>query len=145
MKYSNHEKEFKAWFDTLGLKHFSAKELIVLHRRRRGKVQNQLPPMHMWRNMVQVLVIVDLLRASLGRSCSIVSLYRSPAYNKAVGGAPASKHKQGIAADIQFSGISPKRVHAKLSAWRNSGVFKGGLGLYSTFVHVDTRGSNASW
>jgi hypothetical protein len=28
---------------------------------------------------------------------------------------------------------------------RREGIFKGGLGKYKTFVHVDVRGKNADW
>ncbi len=28
---------------------------------------------------------------------------------------------------------------------RQSGLFKGGIGVYPSFVHVDTRGVNRDW
>ena len=27
----------------------------------------------------------------------------------------------------------------------DEGLFKGGVGLYASFVHLDTRGTNADW
>jgi len=75
----------------------------------------------------------------------ITSSYRSPEYNRAVGGAPLSQHKRFNAADLQCDGVTPHEVFKILEAWRWQGKFKGGLGQYPTFVHIDTRGSNATW
>jgi uncharacterized protein YcbK (DUF882 family) len=90
---------------------------------------------------------VDELRDSFGKSCTILSSYRSPDYNKAVGGASSSQHLEFTALDIAFDGISPQRVYDRLLEWRKAGKFTGGLGLYlsSGFVHIDTRGRNATW
>jgi uncharacterized protein YcbK (DUF882 family) len=43
--------------------------------------------------------------------------------------------------------VRPQQVYERLLEWRKSGKFTGGLGLYpsSGFVHIDTRGSNATW
>jgi N-acetylmuramoyl-L-alanine amidase len=51
------------------------------------------------------------------------------------------------ALDIAFDGVSPQRVYDRLMEWRKAGRFTGGLGLYpsSGFVHIDTRGNNATW
>lgn len=43
---------------------------------------------------------LELLRAEVGRPLTVVSGYRCPVHNKAVGGAPASKHLLGQAADL---------------------------------------------
>ena len=106
-----------------------------------------MPPEKLWPNIVPTLRIVDDLREKLDRPCHILSSYRSPEYNRAVGGAPLSQHLRFTALDITFAGVSPVRVHAILTMWRDQGRFKGGLGLYrkSGFVHIDTRGTNASW
>ena len=42
-------------------------------------------------------------------------------------------------------GVGPAKIFAELQKMRAEGLFKGGLGKYSTFVHVDTRGYNATW
>lgn len=49
------------------------------------------------RRLVDVL---ERIRALRGRPLSIVSGYRSPTYNRRVGGAPHSEHIYGRAADI---------------------------------------------
>jgi uncharacterized protein YcbK (DUF882 family) len=137
---------FSQFFDTLGVNHFTAAEFTsYFHVHRRG-VTNHEPPREMWGNIVPTLRIVDQLRAQLRRPIVLLSSYRSPEYNRAIGdAAPKSLHMQFRALDIAVSGYSPRAVFSILSAWRDEGKFKGGLGLYNTFVHIDTRGSNATW
>ncbi len=78
------------------------------------------------------------LRIALGERIVITSAYRCYEHNKIIGGAPYSQHTLGCATDIQVPGMSPKEVHSKC------GDFDG-LGLYDTFVHVDSRGYEATW
>jgi N-acetylmuramoyl-L-alanine amidase len=110
-------------------------------------VKNSTPPRALWEKIIPTLRIVDELRDSYGRPCRILSSYRSPEYNKAVGGAQFSQHKEFTALDITFDGLSIQRVYERLIAWRKAGKFMGGLGLYpsSGFVHIDTRGRNSTW
>ena len=93
------------------------------------------------------LRVVDELRAFFGKPCRILSSYRSPEYNRSVGGASLSQHLEFNALDIAFDGVSAKRVYELLLEWRKEGRFTGGLGYYpsSGFVHVDTRGRNTTW
>lgn len=139
-------ESFDAWFARQGFKHFKADEFTsYFHTERRG-VKNSQPPRDMWMAIVPTLRIVDELRSFFGRSIVILSSYRSEAYNAPIDGAAKnSYHKKFQALDIAVSGKSPKQVFAVLSQWRSEGKFKGGLGLYSTFVHIDTRGYNATW
>lgn len=91
---------------------------------------------------------LEALRAALGhRPITILSGYRSPEHNKAVGGAKRSQHKEARAADVVVDGVSPEKVHATiLKLIRLGGMKKGGVGLYpGRFVHYDTRGHNARW
>ena len=138
---------FNDWFKAQGFRHFGAGEFTSYFARERKGVKNSLPPRRLWKNIVPALRIVDELRESLGKRCRILSSYRSPAYNKAVGGAPLSQHLDFNALDIAFDGVSPQQVYDRLLAWRKAGKFTGGLGLYpsSGFVHIDTRGRNSTW
>jgi len=86
-------------------------------------------------------LVLERLREELGhRSITIVSGYRSPSHNAAVGGAKQSQHMAGRAADITADGVEPPAVHAALLALFRSGAIEiGGLGLYPGWVHVDVR------
>lgn len=139
-------RNFADFYDTLGIKHFDSSEFTeYFHVHRRG-VTNSAPPREMWGNIVPTIRIVDALRAEWGKPIVLLSSYRSPAYNRAIGdAAPKSFHMQFKALDIAVAGKTPKQVFDKLMVWRAEGKFKGGLGLYNSFVHVDTRGTNATW
>ncbi|MCF7676476.1 MAG: DUF882 domain-containing protein [Akkermansiaceae bacterium] len=143
----NSIEAFTDWFNSLGFRHFSAGEFTSYFVARRKGIRNSVPSRILWKNLVPTLRIVDDLREHLGRPCHILSSFRSPDYNKTVGGAPLSQHLKFNALDITFPGVSPVRVHAILRMWRDQGKFTGGLGLYrkSGFVHIDTRGNNADW
>ncbi len=81
------------------------------------------------------------LRNRLGKPLIVRSAYRSPAHNRAVGGAPASKHMQGTAFDIAMSNHDPIAFEA---AARAVGFL--GFGYYprSGFMHIDL-GPARSW
>ena len=77
---------------------------------------------------------LQALRDRLGKPLIIRSAYRSPEHNRAVGGAPASKHMQGTAFDIAMSNHDPAAFEA---AAREVGFL--GFGFYprSGFIHID--------
>ena len=80
------------------------------------------------------------IRDHFGKSVTITSGYRCAKHNASVGGASGSYHTKGMAADIQVKGVAPKEV-AKFA--ESIGVL--GIGLYSNFVHVDTRTTKFFW
>ena len=84
---------------------------------------------------------LQALRARLGKPLIIRSAYRSPEHNRAVGGAKASKHMEGIAFDVAMANHDPEAFEA---AARAIG-FKG-FGFYprSGFIHIDL-GPSRSW
>ena len=138
---------FSEWFQSQRFRHFGAGEFESYFKRERNGVKNSPPRKRLWKNIVPTQRVVDDLRESFGKPCRILSSYRAPDYNRAVGGAPLSQHKEFTALDITIDGISPQRVYDRLIEWRKAGKFIGGLGLYpsSGFVHIDTRGRNATW
>lgn len=137
---------FTEWFNMLNVRHFKAEEFTNYFKVHRRGVTNSTPPSELWGNIVKTLKVVDDLRDHFGKPITILSSYRSPAYNAAIGdAAPKSQHMLFRALDISVQDHSPREVFNVLKAWRDRGVFVGGLGLYPTFVHIDTRGTNATW
>ena len=79
---------------------------------------------------------LQALRDRLGKPLIVLSGYRSAEHNRAVGGAKASKHMEGIAFDIAMANHDPKAFEA---AAREVGFQ--GFGYYprSGFIHIDLR------
>ena len=90
----------------------------------------------------ELVSVLDDARDHFGQPVIITSGCRCPKHNAAVGGAPSSEHMQGIAADIQLSGTTPAQVHDYLNKKYPD---RYGLGLYSSWVHIDTRAGKARW
>ena len=88
----------------------------------------------------ELLQRLQSLRSALGRPVYITSGYRNREHNARVGGSPNSYHLRGMAADIRVPGVSPRDLAA---AAREAG-FRG-IGIYSSFVHVDIRINSAEW
>lgn len=84
---------------------------------------------------------LQALRNRLGKPLIVNSAYRSPTHNRAVGGAPASKHMLGTAFDIAMANHDPVAFEA---AARAEGFL--GFGTYprSGFMHIDL-GPARSW
>lgn len=135
------KEEFNKWFSDLDIKYFKAHEFTNYFERN----LNTFPPKSKWKNMVATIKLVDRLRADIGMPIRLTSSYRSKAYNDNCGGAPKSLHKEFNAIDLQVDGLKPSYVYARLKKYRDAGEFEGGIGKYNTFVHIDTRGTNADW
>jgi len=145
-RFGNDVIKYGAYIDRLNLKYISTTQVIAPHLKNRGRIYNSLPPKSYWKKMKKTLKIADMISAELGRGPKdIVSAYRSPRYNRACSGAKSrSMHLQNNALDLVFH-ASPWTVSRIARALRNKRKFKGGIGRYRGFTHLDTRGYNADW
>lgn len=86
---------------------------------------------------------MEALRYHLGKPITIISGYRSEAYNRKIGGARHSQHVAGRAADIVVLGVEARKVHSLCLKLVAAGELRlGGLGEYPGFVHLDLRDSS---
>lgn len=84
-----------------------------------------------------LVCVLEELRRTVGKPLRIVSGYRCPQHNRAVGGAPRSYHVLGQAADIP-------RGYATEAQAAAAGFL--GIGLSGPWaVHVDVRPTRARW
>ena len=94
----------------------------------------------------QLCMKLKTLRDHNGRPITITSGYRSPEYNKKIGGVKRSQHLLAKAADIVVSGMTSLEVRDTIIQLIKEGKMDpGGVGIYPTFVHYDVRGRNARW
>lgn len=78
---------------------------------------------------------LEYIRSILdGEPIYINSGYRTPAYNKKIGGATNSYHMKGQAADIRSKKFKPIDIALAAESLDIPGII-----LYETFVHIDTR------
>lgn len=97
-------------------------------------------------NVQKLVENLQVLRDVIGKPIRVISGYRSPKYNRRIGGARRSQHMLAKAADIKIKGMDPKEVKAIIEDLIAQGkMHKGGIGLYKTFTHYDVRGRNARW
>ncbi len=137
---------YARYIQNLNLRNITPRMVLAPHFKARGHIHNCLPPKSYWENMAPTLKVIDKMVTRIGAPLrEITSAYRSPRYNRAVGGKSRSYHMRNMACDIQLQGISPYHVAYVAKQLRNQGFYKGGIGRYSSFVHVDTRGMNVDW
>ncbi|HAT3959732.1 TPA: DUF882 domain-containing protein [Citrobacter freundii] len=85
---------------------------------------------------------LEVIRNHFGAPLIISSACRCPKHNAKVGGAKASQHLLGTAADINVKGVTQSTVWAFINeTWPD----KGGLGRYNSFTHIDVRPVKARW
>ena len=139
-------KAYAGYLASIKLQRLTVRQVIEAHAKRRGTVWNNLPPRSLWRQMVPTLRVIDRLSLELEQPVKeIVSAYRCPAYNARCAGARSgSWHQANVAVDVQFP-VHASTVAQTARTLRSRGLFRGGVGRYSGFTHVDTRGQNVDW
>lgn len=97
-------------------------------------------------NVQELAANLQVLRDNIGKPITIMSGFRTVAYNTKCGGEPKSQHLEAKAADIQVAGMTPKEVCNAVKLLIGAGKIKqGGVGLYDGWVHYDVRGTRARW
>lgn len=86
-------------------------------------------------NIKRLARVLEQFRAMVQQPIRITSGFRSPAYNRKVGGAPASPHTLGLAVDIATEN------QLKWASLASGIPSIGGIGLYPGrgFIHLDIR------
>ena len=146
-------QELENYIDGLGLRFFKGCEFSPYWKRTCGNVRNSPPPRSLWKNIAPTLAVLERLRGEIDAPIIITSSYRDSDYNACVGGVGDSHHSAFRAVDFVVKKGTPSIWAAKLRSYRgqhftwNGGSFefRGGVGKYSNFVHLDTRGWDSTW
>lgn len=95
---------------------------------------------------VKLIQVLEDLRDNFGGAAVTITPKggcRCPQQNFLSEGSKKSQHMRGRAADITVKGFTPQLVHRYLVRTYPNEL---GIGLYETFVHVDTRSDGpARW
>ena len=113
----------------------------------KAKGKNTLPPPALWDNIVPTLGMADQLREFFGAPLKVLSAYRSPAYNKAIGGESQSYHMRFMALDLCPARSTPgeiKRLKGCAEVLIKRGILTGGVGRYGWGIHLDC-GPRRDW
>jgi hypothetical protein len=111
---------------------FTLEELVASQVATRRGINNQ-PDAATVRNLTALAATLEQVRALVGRPLAVSSGYRCPDLNRWVGGAPASAHTLGLAADISCSGIAPRELAHMIGA---SDIAFDQLIYEGTWVHL---------
>ena len=130
---------------TWNLRHITADELLAKGGSNARLRLNTDPPRNLWPNIKAAALAADEARHRLGSGILITSAYRSPAYNKAIGGESKSYHMQFRALDLIPVNGAVALLHKILKELRQEG-FQGaqGIGRYPSFCHTD-NGPRRDW
>jgi len=140
-----------------GIEHFGARELGRLNPNVWSGDSFELPPDDMLEHIIPTLRLAEKVRQRWGGPVQVLSGYRPPAYNEAIGGATQSQHMAFKALDLRpvdepfgldhYFGIVQEVVGQARTSGQNVG-----LGLYyegrGRFVHIDVNadtGVNRKW
>ena len=95
--------------------------------------------------LIRLLHAAEWIRERCGFPLVISSGYRTPSYNRKIGGARFSQHVQGLALDLHPKGSLKTLQEAVKDCQRIEGLISG-IGFYADFVHIDRRpGRPATW
>ncbi|MGK5080461.1 D-Ala-D-Ala carboxypeptidase family metallohydrolase [Janthinobacterium sp. HLX7-2] len=113
-------------------KNFTLGELVASQVATRKGIDNAPAP-DVLVNLTRLAALLEQVRQLVGAPITISSGYRSPALNKAVGGAGSSAHLTGLAADISTAKLAPKALAMLI---RQSGIVFDQLIYEGTWVHI---------
>lgn len=138
--------DYFKYLTSLKMQRVCPKQVIQSHAKSKAGVWNSLPPKEWWKRMGYTLRVVDRIAQEMNVSqVEVISAYRAPAYNAHCPGAKAgSWHQANVAADVKFP-VKASKVTAMARQLRDLGLFRGGVGGYWNFTHIDARGVNVNW
>lgn len=117
-------------------KNFTLEEFLIK--------QTEKPSEEVIKNLKSVAIVLQAYRDTVfgNRPITIHSGWRSPVYNRSIGGATNSYHCKGLAVDFAVKGLNKKQIYDLMDK-----VHFGGVEFYTqlgwTICHIDLRGFNS--
>jgi len=138
--------DYLRYLNSLKMQRVCPQQVLETHAKAKGTIWNSLPPKAWWNRIGYTLRVVDRIAREMNvAQVEVISAYRCPAYNAHCSGAKSgSWHQANIAADVKFP-VRASQVTSTARNLRDLGLFKGGVGGYWNFTHIDCRGQNINW
>lgn len=138
--------DYLRYLNALRMQRVCPQQVLETHAKAKGTIWNTLPPKAWWNRIGYTLRVVDRIAREMNvAQVEVISAYRCPAYNAHCSGAKSgSWHQANIAADVKFP-VRASKVTSTARELRDLGLFKGGVGGYWNFTHIDCRGQNINW
>ena len=135
----------QTFLDENKIKYFTAKE--ILNASGTKKYVDKDIPAELIYNIIPTIKVLDEIREWYGYPIYLNCSYRDPVHNKKVGGAKSSLHLKFNAVDFSIADKNKlKEIYTHLvfqdDIYHYNFLPKAGsmgLGLYNTFIHLDTR------
>lgn len=89
--------------------HFTLEEMQRSANAEALHIDNTIPD-KLVSNALRVAVVLETIREHFGKPIDVLSCYRSPEVNAAVGGSSKSAHMNALAADGRIKGVSVKEI-----------------------------------
>ena len=88
-------------------------------------------PDDLMNNVRELVENLQIIRDYINTPIHVISGYRTPKYNRRIGGARKSQHMKAKAADLRVKGMTPKELREIIICLIKEGKIKtGGVGLH---------------
>jgi len=128
---NNYLREFQEFLLRNDIQQFTAQE--VLYPGGLPWATEKFPKAELWPNIIPVLKLLEMFTNQTSARIRVLSVFRPEVdqYN----------HYLFDAVDFEVDEKDQGKLQA-LRKMRDDGLFKGGLDIHATRVHIDTRGEN---
>lgn len=96
--------------------HFTLGEMLRSAAASRLGLDNTPESDEIYENIKKTCEALEIVRAYYGKPINVLSCYRAPEVNQAVGGSKSSAHMKGLAADFTIAGIPNIEICSAISA-----------------------------
>lgn len=118
------------------------KELLFSPTAEKYEIDNLPKQVDVWRNLCDLLSVMNSVRTAYDAPIIVTSGYRSPELNLRVGGVKTSAHQFGLAVDVK---LSEKKVESYLAIQKLFSKFAAKAGYNSIVIHEYPKNGIPSW
>ena len=114
-------------------------EMITMKEILRNGEELYTLPVSTHKNLIKLHTIMNVVRRAYGKPMVVTSGYRSPSYNKSIGGSPKSAHCNGLALDVRDDGKIKDWIKDNIELMELLGLYFEDFNFTKTWVHFTIR------